>query len=79
MNSRGLRDLLRFEELVNGRARTGPSFLTSYPLIFPQQQAGLISLCYWNNLLAFDLYDEHPPANSNTNFLVIIQFIFSQI
>lgn len=48
LNYRELRDLLRFEDLVNGRARTGSSFLTSH-LLLNTKLAQLISLCYWNN------------------------------
>lgn len=43
LNCLELRDLLRFEELVKGRARTESSFLTSPPLIFPLHQAGWLS------------------------------------
>ena len=43
----------------------------SWPLVYSSflnaRLAQLISLCYWNNSWTFDLYDEHPPANSNTN------------
>lgn len=39
LNSRELRDLLRFENLVNNRARAESGFLTSRALIFPHHQA----------------------------------------